>query len=69
MEYNYIMEKKIWMKKVKFSQSDIEEQKYYLSLSSEERLNTLQELRDRQAKINNEDRKGLQRVLRTVKPT
>jgi len=63
------VEKKIWMKKVKFSQSDIEEQKYYLSLSSEERLNTLQELRERWAKINNEDRKGLQRVLRTVKPT
>lgn len=61
------MARKMWYKKVSFSEAEESEREYYLSLSPEERLNILQELREMNEKFGHEGRKGLRRVLRVVK--
>lgn len=61
------MKREFWVKKVDLNQADIEEVKYYRSLSPEERLDIVQELREQWIKIKNEDRKRLQRILRIIK--
>ena len=45
------MDKKIWYKKVSFSEAEESEREYYLSLSPEERLNILQELKGDEREI------------------
>lgn len=60
------MKREFWVKKVKLNRADIEDEKYYRSLSPEERLDIVQELRERWLKINNEDRKRLRKVLRII---
>lgn len=61
------MKREFWVKKVDLNQADIEDKKYYRSLSPEERLDIVQELREQWIKIKNEDRKRLQRILRIIK--
>jgi hypothetical protein len=61
------MKKEFWIKKVDLKKADKEDKKYYRSLSSEERLDIVQELREQWIKIKNEDRKRLQRILRIIK--
>jgi hypothetical protein len=52
---------------ITFSESEEEDEKYYSSLTSQERLSIVQELREEELKRKNEDRKGLRRVLRLIK--
>jgi hypothetical protein len=61
------MQRKKWIKKIKYSDSTEEENKYYKSLTPEERVSIVQELREQYTKINNESTKRLRRILRTVK--
>ena len=61
------MKRKIWTKKITFSQSEEEEVKYYSSLNPQEKLSIVQELREEEIKRKNEDRKRLRRVLKIVK--
>jgi len=61
------MKRKIWINKVKFSDSEKIEREYYFSLTPEEKLHILQELRERIDKIRHESRKGLRRVFRVIK--
>jgi ribonucleotide reductase beta subunit family protein with ferritin-like domain len=61
------MQRKKWIKKIKFSDLTEEENKYYKSLTPEERVSIVQELREQYTKINNESTKRLRRILRTVK--
>jgi len=58
------MKKEFWVKKVDFKKADIEDEKYYISLSPKVRLDIVQELREQWINIKNEDRKRLQRILR-----
>ena len=61
------MQRKKWIKKIKSSDLTEEENKYYKSLTPEERLGIVQELREQYTKINNESTKRLRRILKTVK--
>jgi hypothetical protein len=61
------MQKKKWIKKIKYSDLSEKENKYYKSLTPEERVSIIQELREQYTKINNESTKRLRRILRTVK--
>jgi hypothetical protein len=61
------MQRKKWIKKIKFSDLTKEENKYYKSLTPEERVSIVQELREQYTKINNESTKRLRRILRTIK--
>lgn len=61
------MQRKKWIKKIKYSDLTEEENKYYKSLTPEERISIVQELREQYTKINNESTKRLRRILRTVK--
>ena len=61
------MKRKIWTKKIAFSQSEEEEVKYYSSLTPQERLSIVQELREEELKKKNEDRKRLRRVFKLIK--
>jgi len=61
------MKRKIWTKKITFSQSEEEDVKYYSSLTPQERLSIVQELREEELKRKNEDRKRLRRVFRVIK--
>ncbi|MEO0292609.1 MAG: hypothetical protein ABIN61_00100 [candidate division WOR-3 bacterium] len=61
------MKRTIWIKKVKLYRSEEEEAKYYSSLTPQERLSIVQELREEELKRRNEDRKGLRRVLKIIK--
>lgn len=61
------MNRKIWIKKTDLSQYEKEEKKYYASLTPEEKLSTIQELREEELKRKNEDGKRLRRVLRIIK--
>jgi ribonucleotide reductase beta subunit family protein with ferritin-like domain len=61
------MQRKKWIKKIKSSDLTEEENKYYKSLTPEERVGIVQELREQYTKINNESTKRLRRILRTVK--
>ena len=61
------MQRKKWIKKIKCSDLTEEENKYYKSLTPEERVSIVQELREQYTKINNEGTEGLRRILKTVK--
>jgi hypothetical protein len=61
------MKRKIWTKKITFSKSEEEDEKYYSSLTSQERLSIVQELREEELKRKNEDGKGLRRVFKVIK--
>jgi hypothetical protein len=61
------MTRKIWAKIIAFSKSEEEDKKYYSSLTLQERLSIVQELREEELKRKNEDRKGLRRVLKIIK--
>jgi hypothetical protein len=60
------MKKKIWIKKVGFSQSAGEELKYYSSLTPREKLSIIQELREEELKRKDEDGERLRRVFRII---
>ena len=64
--------KKIWINKTNsFQEKEKFEQEYYFSMSSRERLSTVQFCREQYYKMNreqnNEGRKRLRRVIRVVK--
>jgi len=61
------MQRKKWIKKIKSSDLTEEENKYYKSLTPEERVGIVQELREQYTKINSESTKRLRRILKTVK--
>ena len=61
------MQRKKWIKKIKSSDLTEEENKYYKSLTPEERVGIVQELREQYTKINNESTKRLRRILKIVK--
>lgn len=61
------MKRKVWTKKITFSKSEVEDEKYYSSLTSQERLSIVQELREEELKRKNEDGKGLRRVFKVIK--
>jgi hypothetical protein len=66
------MSKKMWIKKSNsFAEAQKHDDNYYLSLSSEERLETVQFLREEYMKLNTdknyETGKRLRRVLRLIK--
>jgi hypothetical protein len=63
--------KKIWVKKVgSFRAAKDFDQNYYLSMNSEERLETMQFLREQISKMKKEESnaggKGLRRIIRIV---
>ena len=65
------MRRKVWMKKINsFSQERAEDLDYYLNMSSQERLEIVQFLREQHQKINgmntHESGKGLRRTIRIV---
>jgi hypothetical protein len=61
------MQRKKWIKKIKCSDLIEEENRYYKSLSPEERVSIVQELREQYTKINHESTKRLRRILRSFK--
>jgi hypothetical protein len=61
------MKRKVWTKMITFSKSEVEDGKYYSSLTSQERLSIVQELREEELKRKNEDGKGLRRVFKVIK--
>ena len=68
------MIKKIWIhKSSSYTEAQEFDDKYYLSMNSEERLEVVQFLRERHFKIqkepNNENRKRLRRVIKIIKQT
>lgn len=68
------MAKKIWFhKSSSFAEAQEFDDKYYLSMSNEERLEIVQFLRERYFKIkkesDNEGRKRLRRVIKVIKQT
>lgn len=72
--YNKNMQQKIWLNKVKsFEQAKQFDDAYYLSMSPEERIETVQFLREEYLKIGkrrgHENRKRLRRVLKIIKQT
>ena len=65
------MSRKIWMKKINsFSEENDDDLDYYLNMSSQERVELVQFLREQNLKINglntNESGKGLRRTIRIV---
>ena len=54
-------------RKVTFKEAEKKDIVYWKSKTSEEKLDALQELRDLYYELNNESRKGFQRVYRVVK--
>ena len=65
------MPRKIWIKRVNsFSEENNDDLSYYLSMSSQERLEIVQFLREQYEKINgmntHESGKGLRRTIRIV---
>lgn len=64
--YNKNM-KKIWVNKTdKFNKAEEFDKRYYLSLPSEKRLETVQFLREIYHNIKNENRKRLRRVIKVI---
>ena len=61
------MKSRIWIKKVRLSEADQADRDYYASLTPEQRLVIVQELREIAHKFGYEDRKRLRRVLGIVK--
>ena len=60
------MESKFWYKKVRLCEAEEVEKDYYSSLSIQERLHTVQVLREMIDKFGYENRKGLRRVFRII---
>jgi len=65
------MSQKVWIKKTSsFSEAHAEDQEYYLNMSAETRLETVQFLREQYFKFNgmspDESGKGLRRTVRVV---
>jgi hypothetical protein len=63
---------KIWVKKTSsFQEADKQNFEYYLSMTPQERLETVQFLRDQHYKLmaNHENRKRLRKIVRIVKQT
>ena len=65
------MSRKIWMKKINsFSKENDDDLDYYLNMSSQERIELVQFLREQHLKINglntHESGKGLRRTIRIV---
>ncbi|MCM8777814.1 MAG: hypothetical protein NC905_06095 [Candidatus Omnitrophica bacterium] len=60
---------KIWVKKCKgLKKANRVDMEYYLKMKPEQRIETVQMLREMRFKLNgDEDRKGLRRVVRIVK--
>jgi hypothetical protein len=59
--------KKIWVNKVDtFEEAKRFDENYYLSMTSKERLDTMQFLREIYFKMKNEGRKGLRRVIKII---
>lgn len=58
---------KVWVKKVPLAQAERSEQEYYASLSAEQRLEIVQQLREMIHKFGHERGKGLRRVHRVTK--
>ena len=63
--------KKIWVNKVSsFTDAEKFDDDYYLAMSSSERLDTVQFLREMHSKLKkglrNESRKGLRRVIKVI---
>ena len=65
--YDLFVCRKIWFKKLKLSEAEKSERDYYSSLTAEEKLQVVQELREMIGKFGYESRKGLRRVLRVIK--
>ena len=65
--YNIYMDRAIWYRKIKLSEAEKAERDYYSSLTIEQKLNTMQELRETIEKFGNENRKRLRRVLKIIK--
>ena len=55
------------IKKVSFKEAELSDNEYWKSKSSEEKLDTLQYLREIFYEFKNEDRKNFQRVYRIIK--
>ena len=55
------------MKKLSIEEAEQEDIRYWKSKSPEEKLDALQELREIYYQINNESRKGFQRIYRVIK--
>jgi predicted solute-binding protein len=55
------------IKKVSFKEAELSDNKYWKSKSPEEKLDTLQYLREIFYEFKNEDRKNFQRVYRIIK--
>ncbi|HJX34771.1 MAG TPA: hypothetical protein VJ373_06295 [Desulfatiglandales bacterium] len=65
------MKQKIWVKKTgSFSEAQDQDLRYYLNMTPQERIETVQFLREQYFKINgsvpDESRKGLRRTVRVV---
>jgi hypothetical protein len=65
------MNQKTWVKKIgSFSEAQDQDLQYYLNMTSQERIETVQFLREQYFKINgsvpDESRKGLRRTIRVV---
>ncbi|MCK4352149.1 hypothetical protein KAW65_01950 [candidate division WOR-3 bacterium] len=59
--------KKIWIHKANtWEEAKKFDENYYLSMSSKERLETMQFLRETYFKMKNESRKGLRRVIKII---
>lgn len=58
---------RIWYKKISLSESALADKKYYDSLSAEQRLSIVQELREMAGKFGYESPKRLRRVFRIIK--
>ena len=61
------MDRAIWYRKLKLSEVEKAERDYYSSLTIEQKLNMMQELRETIEKFGNESRKRLRRVLKIIK--
>ena len=55
------------LRKVTFEEADKKDIAFWKSKSSEEKLDALQRLRDLYYELNNESRKGFQRIYRVIK--
>lgn len=61
------MDRAIWYRKLKLSEAEKAERDYYSSLTIEQKLDMMQELRETIEKFGNESRKRLRRVLKIIK--
>lgn len=55
------------LRKLSFTEAEKEDIAYWKSKTSEEKLDALQQLRDMYYELNNESRKGFQRIYRVIK--